>query len=141
MIKIPPTKYIGLADKHYSNIRQYIITATKFYLKNCYTVDGSLNKSRFDFSEVDRLNASSKRSLCVPLLVSNLKYNDINSSHIFNINHMQKDFIDNVEYFAELFEKLLNNASNISIKKIIWLLRPALKRFKMKFIQYLKLVI
>lgn len=110
---------MGLADKHYVNIRQYIITATKFYLKCCYTVDGSLAKKGIDFSDVEMLNASIKRSLYVSVSVNKLKYNDINASHLFNIKYMKREFIVNVKYFCELLEQMLNNKSNISIKNII----------------------
>ncbi|MGX5475379.1 HNH endonuclease [Bacillus toyonensis] len=119
MITIPSTKYTGLADKHYVNIRKYIITATKFYLKCCYTVNGHLAKKGIDFSDVQKLNASSKRSLHVSISIENLKYNDINASHLFNMQYMKKEFIENVKYFSRLFEQMLNNTSKISIKKII----------------------
>lgn len=119
MITIPSTKYMGLADKHYVNIRQYIITATKFYLKCCYTVDGNLAKKGIDFSDVEKLNASLKRSLYVSVSVEKLKYNDINASHLFNMKYMKRDFIDNVKYFSKLLEQMLNNTSKISIKNII----------------------
>ena len=117
MIKIPPKKYKGLADKHYKNIRQYIISATKFYLKCCYTVDRSLIKKGIDLSEVDKLNASSKRSLFVS--VSNLKYNKINASYLFKQKYMKREFINNVKYFSELLEQMLDITSKISIKNII----------------------
>ncbi|MEH7148753.1 hypothetical protein, partial [Priestia megaterium] len=81
MIKIPSSKYSGLADKHYYNIQDYIMYATQFYLKCCYKLNPGLQKSGIDLSGVDKLHINTQRSLFAA--ISNLNYKKIEKKYLF----------------------------------------------------------
>lgn len=116
MIKIPETKYKGLADRHYSKISSHLINTIKFYLYYCYQINPALNIKGIDLSSVDTINTNTKRSLFAGISgldSKKIKLVDMEKKNIY------PEYIKNVKRLANFFEKLLDKKSDFFIKRII----------------------
>jgi hypothetical protein len=117
MIQIPETKYKGLPNEHFNNIKPYLEDSINFFINCCDILFKKLNPANYKRNlQVYKHDSTIKSWLAS---ISTEPYKEINIIKVLAQHKLRLDFLDNIRQIYILLKSLINPLSPIHIKNII----------------------